>query len=189
MSGKKIIIFHNISTPNLRRRMLEGLVLNLGMSHLKGCERATSYENSEAFSRFSYNKCSVQGLEFTTMDLLNTAFTGSHALTTVHFCPSAVHRLLARLEFLKGDWTRRCFRSCLEGMRQGTCKDAISAICFQHGVPPGKVFHDQRQIQVIKGGGRYMRSFNEMPDPEIPFATSQKNRTTPKMPFYDTCTP
>ena len=117
------------------------------------------------------------------MDLLNTAFTGSHALTTVHFCPNAVHRLLARLEFLKGEWTRRCFRSCLEGMRQRNCKDAISALCFQHGVLPGKVFHKWRQIQVIKGGGGYMRSISEMPNPVIPFATSQKNRTTPKNAF------
>ena len=39
----------------------------------------------------------------------------------------------------------------LEGMHNGTCKDTISALCFQHGVLPGKVFHERRQIRVIKG--------------------------------------
>ena len=57
----------------------------------EGCERATSYEKSEAFARFFSNKCSVQGRDLTTMDLQDMVFPGAPALTTVHFSLKLAH--------------------------------------------------------------------------------------------------
>ena len=104
----------------------------------EGCERATSYEKAEAFARFFSHKCSVQGRDLTTMDLPDTAFADAPALTTVHFRPDAVHRLLARLDASKATGpdgiSARVLKECARELAKPLCQ--LFALCFQHGVQP-----------------------------------------------------
>ena len=102
----------------------------------EGCERATSYEKSEAFARFFSKKCRVPGRDLTSMDLPDTAFAGAPALTTVHFHPHAVHRLLARLDASKATGpdgiSARVLKECERELAKPLCQ--LFALCFQHGV-------------------------------------------------------
>ena len=89
--------------------------------------------------RLSYvfsHKCSVQGRDLTTMHLPGTAFAGASALTTVHFRPDAVHRLLARLDASKATGpdgiSARVLKECARELVKPHCQ--FFALCFQHGV-------------------------------------------------------
>lgn len=104
----------------------------------EGRECATSSRKSEAFGGFFSKKCSVTGPDLTVHDLPDLGTVDAPALTTVHFRPDAVHRLLARLDASKATGpdgiSARVLKECARELAKPLSQ--LFALCFRHGVQP-----------------------------------------------------
>ena len=103
-----------------------------------GHEYATSAEKLEAFGRFFAKKCSIPGDDISTADLPPHDLPTSQPISTIHFRPEAVRRVLARLDTSKAsepdEISARVLKECAKELASPLCQ--LFSLCFRRGIQP-----------------------------------------------------